>query len=73
MLVDFWARQEKFEKKGIKILSAYVGVTSHEYYITVQTRDYPGMVEFFLPLVPTQTGKVTPVMSMDKWIEINQH
>ena len=73
MLVDFWARQEEFEKKGIKILSAYVGVTSHEYYITVQTKDDPGMVEFFLPLVPTQTGKVTPVMSMDKWIEINQH
>ncbi len=73
MLDGFWANRDEAEKRGIKILSAYVGVTSHEYYITVQTNDYAGMVEFFLPLVPTQTGKVTPVMTMDRWIDINRH
>ena len=65
MLVDFWARREEFEKKGIKILNANVGVTSHKYYITVQTNDYPEMVEFFLPLVPIQTGNVYGQMDRD--------
>ncbi len=64
MLSDFWASREEAAKKGIKILGAYVTVTEHDYYIIVQARDYTSVVEFFLPLVPTQTGSFRPVPSM---------
>lgn len=72
MLNDFWADREVAAKKGIKILGAYVTVTEHDYYIIVQARDYASVVEFFLPLVPTQTGSFRPVLPMGEWIKINQ-
>ena len=40
MLNEFWAKRDLAEKKGIKILSAYVAVTEHTYYITVRAKDY---------------------------------
>ena len=35
------------QREGVKILSAYVAVTEHTYYITVQAKDYQSMLEFF--------------------------
>ncbi len=72
MLSKFWASREEAAKKGVNILGAYVAVTEHEYYIIVQAKDYTSLVEFFLPLAPTQTGSFRPVMSMDEWIKINK-
>lgn len=67
MLNEFWAQRDLAAKKGVKILSAYVAVTEHAYYITVQAKDYQSMLEFFEPLAPTQTGAVHPVTTMDAW------
>ena len=67
MLNKFWANRDLAAKKGIKILSAYVAVTEHTYYITVQAKDYQSMLEFFEPLAPTQTGWIHPVTTMDEW------
>ncbi len=72
MLSDFWANRDAAGKKGIKILGSYVTVTEHDYYIIVQAGDYKSVVEFFLPLVPTQTGSFRPVLPMGEWIKINQ-
>ena len=72
MLSDFWARCDEFAKKGIKILGAYVTVTGHAYYILLQAKDFAAVTEFFLPLVPTQTGIFIPVLTMDEWIMMNQ-
>jgi uncharacterized protein with GYD domain len=72
MLSDFWASREEAERKGIKILGAYVTVKEHDYYIIVQAKDYTSVVEFFLPLVPTQAGSFRPVLPMEEWIRINQ-
>ena len=72
MLSDFWASRDEATKKGIKILGAYVTVTEHGYYIIVQAKDYASVVEFFLPLVPTQTGSFRPVLPMEEWIKLNQ-
>ncbi|MBI2470099.1 MAG: DUF3303 family protein [Planctomycetes bacterium] len=70
MLSRFWEGRKKAEEKGIKILGAYVTVTEHDYYIIVEANDYSAVVEFFLPLVPTQTGKFAPVLTMDEWLKI---
>ncbi len=70
MLNKFWEGRKKAEEKGIKILGAYVTVTEHDYYIIVEASDYSAVVEFFLPLVPTQTGKFAPVLTMDEWLKI---
>jgi hypothetical protein len=67
MLVDFWAKRDAAAKKGVKVLGGYVGVTEHTYFILVQAKDYQAMLEFFLPLVPTQTGTIHPVTTMDEW------
>ena len=70
MLSKFWEGRKKAEEKGVKILGAYVTVTEHDYYIIVEASDYSAVVEFFLPLVPTQTGKFAPVLTMDEWLKI---
>ncbi|BAW79815.1 hypothetical conserved protein [Candidatus Nitrosoglobus terrae] len=67
MLIDFWANRKTAEKKGIKILGAYVAATEHIYYIIVQAKDYQSMLEFFEPLIPTQKGAIHPVTTMDEW------
>ena len=72
MLSDFWANRDTSAQKGIKILGAYVTVTEHDYYFIVQAKDYKSVVEFFLPLVPTQTGSFRPVLPMDEWIKMNR-
>ncbi|UJS20976.1 MAG: GYD domain-containing protein [Candidatus Brocadia sp.] len=58
------------EEKGITILGAYVTVTEHDYFIIFEAIDYGAAVEFFLPLVPSQTGKIVPVLTMDEWLKI---
>lgn len=63
-------REKRGRKKGIKILGAYVTVTEHDYFIIFEANDYNVAVEFFLPLVPSQTGKIVPVLSMDDWLKI---
>jgi uncharacterized protein with GYD domain len=70
MLSRFWEGRKEAEKKGIKILGAYVTVTEHNYYIIIEASDYTSVVEFFLPLVPSQTGKFAPVLTMDEWLKI---
>lgn len=70
MLNMFWEGRKKAEEKGVKILGAYVTVTEHDYYIIVEASDYSAVVEFFLPLVPSQTGKFAPVLTMDEWLKI---
>ncbi len=72
MLSDFWSRRAEWEKKGVKILGAWVTVTGHGYYIVVQSKDFAAVTEFFLPLCPTQTGDFVPVLTMDEWITMNQ-
>jgi hypothetical protein len=72
MLHDFWAKRDEAAKKGVKVLGGYVGVTEHTYLILVQAKDYQAMLEFFLPLVPTQTGKIRPVTTMDEWTKFIQ-
>ena len=70
MLNKFWEGRKRAEEKGIKILGAYVTVTEHDYFIIFEANDYSAAVEFFLPLVPSQTGKIVPVLSMDDWLKI---
>ncbi len=72
MLIGFWAKREEAEKKGLKILGAYVGATEHVYYIIVQAKDYRSMLEFFEPLIPTQQGAIHPVITMDEWTKFIQ-
>jgi len=70
MLTKFWEGRKKAEEKGVKILGAYVTVTEHDYYFIVEASDYSAVVEFFLPIIPTQTGKFVPVLTMDEWLRI---
>ena len=70
MLNKFWEGRKKAEEKGIKILGAYVTVTKHDYFVIFESNDYSAAVEFFLPLVPSQTGKIVPVLTMDDWLKI---
>jgi len=70
MLSKFWEGRKIVEEKGIKILGAYVTVTEHDYFIIFEASDYGAAVEFFLPLVPSQTGKIVPVLTMDEWLKI---
>ncbi|HHT9136729.1 MAG TPA: DUF3303 domain-containing protein [Candidatus Wunengus sp. YC60] len=70
MLSKFWEGRKKAEEKGIKILGAYVTVTEHDYFIIFEANDYSAAVEFFLPLCPSQTGKIVPVLTMDEWLKI---
>ncbi len=70
MLNKFWEGRKKAEEKGIRILGAYVTVTEHDYFIIFEANDYSAAVEFFLPLVPSQTGKIAPVLTMDDWLKI---
>ncbi|MCF6156290.1 MAG: DUF3303 domain-containing protein [Candidatus Brocadia sp.] len=70
MLGKFWEGRKLAEEKGIKILGAYVTVTEHDYFIIFEASDYGAAVEFFLPLVPSQTGKIVPVLTMDEWLKI---
>lgn len=70
MLSTFWEQRKKAEEKGIKILGAYVTVTEHDYFIIAEANDYAAMVEFFIPLIPNQTGKIVPVLTMDDWLKI---
>ena len=67
MLNEFWAKRDLAAQKGVKILSAYVAVTEHTYYITVQAKSYQSLLEFFEPLAPTQIGAIHPVTTMDEW------
>ncbi|MDN3515677.1 MAG: hypothetical protein NG747_14925 [Candidatus Brocadia sp.] len=70
MLSKFWEGKKLAEEKGIIILGAYVTVTEHDYFIIFEANDYAAAVEFFLPLVPSQTGKIVPVLTMDEWLKI---
>lgn len=70
MLNKFWEGRKKAEEKGIKIIGAYVTVTEHDYFVIFEANDYSAAVEFFLPLVPSQTGKIVPVLTMDDWLKI---
>ena len=70
MLSKFWEERKKAEEKGIKILGAYVTVTEHDYFVIFEASDYGSAVEFFLPLVPSQTGKIVPVLTIDEWLKI---
>ena len=70
MLNKFWEGRKKAEEKGIRILGAYVTVTEHDYFIIFEANNYSAAVEFFLPLVPSQTGKIVPVLTMDDWLKI---
>ena len=70
MLSKFWEGRKLAEEKGITILGAYVTVTEHDYFIIFEASDYGTAVEFFLPLVPSQTGKIVPVLTMDEWLKI---
>ena len=72
MLHDFWAKRDEAAKKGVKVLGGYVGVTEHTYFILVQAKNYQTMLKFFLPLVPTQTGKIHPVTTMVEWTKFIQ-
>jgi hypothetical protein len=72
MLSGFWSRRAEWERKGVKILGAWVTVTGHGYYIVVQSKDFAAVTEFFLPLCPSQTGDFVPVLTMDEWITMNQ-
>ena len=70
MLSKFWEGRKSAEEKGITILGAYVTVTEHDYFIIFEASDYSAAVAFFLPLVPSQTGKIVPVLTMDEWLKI---
>ena len=70
MLNKFWEGRKKAEEKGIRILGAYVTVTEHDYFIVFEANDYSAALEFFLPLVPSQTSKIAPVLTMDDWLKI---
>ncbi|TVM00985.1 MAG: hypothetical protein CV087_11920 [Candidatus Brocadia sp. WS118] len=70
MLNRFWEGKKVAEEKGIVILGAYVTVTEHDYFIIFEASDYSAAVEYFLPLVPSQTGKIVPVLTMDEWLKI---
>ncbi|MDR4499361.1 MAG: GYD domain-containing protein [Candidatus Scalindua sp.] len=70
MLSKFWEERKKAEEKGITILGAYVTVTEHDYFFIFEASDYGAAVEFFLPLVPSQTGKIVPVLTIDEWLKI---
>src|SRR3990172_5481317 len=70
MLNKFWEGRKKAEEKGIKIIGSYVTVTEHDYFIIFEANDYSAAVEFFIPLVPSQTGKIVPVLTMDDWLKI---
>ena len=70
MLNKFWEGRKKAEEKGIRILGAYVTVTEHDYFIIFEANNYSAAVEFFLPLVPSQTGKIVPVLTMDDCLKI---
>ena len=63
----FRSKRDLAAKKGVKSLSAYVEVTEHTYYITVQAKSYQSLLEFFEQLAPTQTGAIHPVTTMDEW------
>lgn len=60
----------KAEVKGVKVLGAYATVTEHDYYIIVEANDYSAVVEFFMPLLATQTGRFAPVLTMDEWLKL---
>ncbi len=70
LLSDLLANREVAAQKGIKIIAAYITVTEHDLYIIVQAKDYASVVEFFLPLVPTQKGTFKPVLPMEEWTRI---
>jgi uncharacterized protein with GYD domain len=70
MLSDFWEARKKAEVKGVKVLGAYATVTEHDYYIIVEASDYSAVVEFFMPLLATQTGRFAPVLTMDEWLKL---
>ena len=70
MLNKFWEGRKKAEEKGIKILGAYVTVTEHDYFVIFESNDYSAAAEFVRPLVPSQTGKIVPVLTMDDWLKI---
>jgi len=38
----------------------------------VQAKDYQSMLEFFVPLIPTQQGAIHPVTTMDEWTKFIQ-
>lgn len=67
MLIEFWEQREEAERKGMKILGAYVGATEHVYFIIIQANNYQSILEFFAPLVSTQRGTIHPVTTMDEW------
>lgn len=70
LLSKLLANRAASAKMGIKIIASYITVTEHDLYIIVQANDYASVVEFFLPLVPTQTGSFKPVLPIEEWTRI---
>lgn len=70
VLSKFWEGKKNAEAKGVKVIGAYVTVTEHDYYFIVEASDYAAVVEFFLPIIPSQTGRFVPVLTMDEWLKI---
>ncbi|MCE7910388.1 MAG: hypothetical protein DCC43_01660 [Candidatus Brocadia sp.] len=69
-LRKFWEGRKMAEEKGITILGAYATVTEHDFFIILEASDFSSVVEFFLPLVPSQTGKIVPVLTMDECLRM---
>lgn len=70
MLSKFWEGRKIAEEKGVTILGAYATVTEHDFFIILEANDYSAVVEFFLPLVPSQTGKIVPVLTIDECLQM---
>lgn len=70
LLSKFWEGRKMAEEKGITILGAYATVTEHDFFIILEANDYGAVVEFFLPLVPSQTGKIVPVLTMNECLKM---
>ncbi len=70
MLSKFWEGRKMAEKKGVTILGAYATVTEHDFFIILEANDYNTVVEFFRPLLPSQTGKIVPVLTMDECLQV---
>lgn len=70
MLSNFWEGRKIAEKNGVTILGAYATVTEHDFFIILEANNYNAVVEFFRPLLPSQTGKIVPVLTMDECLQV---
>lgn len=70
MLGKFWEGRKIAEKNGVTILGAYATVTEHDFFIILEANNYNAVVEFFRPLLPSQTGKIVPVLTMEECLQV---